>query len=414
MIHVSSRRPGRAECLVMATLLLIPAIALANGTPIRVQVACSATVLERRPRRRDGTVEDALPATAGCGDIEGLPVRPDSHYEIWLYNTKTEEILSLTTFEADDSSATQFDALFDEPIPEDGWDLVVITIEDDPDSSPDPDSRWSLVGTFSGTDVVEAEVIARRRLPRTGSRPGPSDNAAMYGAPSSVARWQRASPGRSVRSREGIRMIRGWYTAASGMVAQMARQLSNAANLANLSTPGYRQVDVQVEEFQNMLLTHFESQDEFTLGDLSTAVAMAPLEINPAQGSLRPGGRSISRYPETGSLLDPDGRGSRYTATASSTSNLEGGWSRMTDSRSTASAIPRSSSRPSVWTRSGSRPTRTVGQGRRLRPETPDRRVAERADRGPAAVIATSPTRNRWRRPIRAFTRGTSRCPAST
>ncbi|MEZ4520612.1 MAG: flagellar hook-basal body protein [Thermomicrobiales bacterium] len=88
-------------------------------------------------------------------------------------------------------------------------------------------------------------------------------------------------------------MIRGWYTAASGMVAQMARQLSNAANLANLSTPGYRQVDVQVEEFQNMLLTHFESQDEFTLGDLSTAVAMAPLEINPAQGSLRETGRAL-------------------------------------------------------------------------------------------------------------------------
>jgi flagellar basal-body rod protein FlgG len=88
-------------------------------------------------------------------------------------------------------------------------------------------------------------------------------------------------------------MIRGWYTAASGMVAQMARQLSNAANLANLSTPGYRQVNVRVEEFQDMLLSHFESTGEFTLGDLSTAVAMAPFEIDPTQGALRETGQPL-------------------------------------------------------------------------------------------------------------------------
>ncbi|MEZ4520611.1 MAG: hypothetical protein R3A46_03045 [Thermomicrobiales bacterium] len=181
MIHVSSRRVQAAlSALVMATLLLIPAIALANGTPIRVQVAYQPPYSNAGPEDATGTVEIAFSDGEVHGDIEGLPVQPDSHYEVWLYNTKTEEILSLTTFEADDSGATQFDALFDEPIPEDGWDLVVITIEDEPDSSPDPDSRWSLVGTFSGTDV-EAEVVPAE-LPRTGSRPGPSDNAAMYGA----------------------------------------------------------------------------------------------------------------------------------------------------------------------------------------------------------------------------------------
>jgi flagellar basal-body rod protein FlgG len=77
------------------------------------------------------------------------------------------------------------------------------------------------------------------------------------------------------------------------MVAQMARQLSNAANLANVSTPGYKQVNVQVEEFQTMLLNHFESRDQFELGDLSTAVAMAPLDIDPTQGSLSETGRPL-------------------------------------------------------------------------------------------------------------------------
>jgi flagellar basal-body rod protein FlgG len=88
-------------------------------------------------------------------------------------------------------------------------------------------------------------------------------------------------------------MIRGWYTAASGMIAQMTRQLTNASNLANISTPGYKQVNVQVEEFQSMLLSHFESTGDFRLGAVSTAVALAPLEINPAQGALRETGRPL-------------------------------------------------------------------------------------------------------------------------
>jgi flagellar basal-body rod protein FlgG len=77
------------------------------------------------------------------------------------------------------------------------------------------------------------------------------------------------------------------------MIAQMTRQLTNASNLANISTPGYKQINVQVEEFQSMLLSHFETQEVFNLGDVSTAVAMAPLEINPAQGALRETGRTL-------------------------------------------------------------------------------------------------------------------------
>ena len=181
MIHIASgRTQAIISALVMLSLLLIPAIALANGTPIRVRMAYQPPLSNAGPEDATGTIEIAFDDGEVHGDIDGLLPEPDTHYEVWLYDSKTEEILSLTTFEADPSGITLFDALFDEPIPEEGWDVVVITIEDSPDPSPEPDSRWSLVGTFADAEI-EAELTPAE-LPRTGSRPGPSEDAGGYAA----------------------------------------------------------------------------------------------------------------------------------------------------------------------------------------------------------------------------------------
>jgi hypothetical protein len=179
MIQVSSRRAqALLSALVMASLLLIPAIALANGTPIRVRMAYQPPLSNAGPEDATGTIEIAFDDGEVHGDIAGLTPEAGTHYEVWLYDSKTEEILSLTTFQADASGETRFDALFAEPIPEEGWDLVVITIEDDPDSSPEPDSRWSLVGTFADAEIEEE--LVPEQLPRTGSRGGPSEDAPVY------------------------------------------------------------------------------------------------------------------------------------------------------------------------------------------------------------------------------------------
>lgn len=179
MIHISSRRvQALISALAMLSLLLIPAIAKANGTPIRVRMAYQPPLSNAGPQDATGTIEIAFTDGEVHGDIEGLTPGPEILYEVWLYDRETEDILSLTTFEADASGITRFDALFDEPIPEDGWDAVVITIEDDPDSSPEPDSRWSLVGTFADAEIVED--VTPEVLPETGSRSGPSEDAARY------------------------------------------------------------------------------------------------------------------------------------------------------------------------------------------------------------------------------------------
>ncbi len=182
MIQISVRRtPALVSAVVVLALLLIPAaIASANGTPVRVRLAYQPPYSNAGPSAATGTVEIAFDDGEVHGDIEGLPPEQGIHYEVWLYDTKTENILSLTTFEAHSSGITRFDALFAEPIPEEGWDLVVITIEDDPDTSPEPDARWSIVGAFADTEI-EAELVPAE-LPRTGERPGPSDDAGTYAA----------------------------------------------------------------------------------------------------------------------------------------------------------------------------------------------------------------------------------------
>jgi hypothetical protein len=181
MIYVTSRRAQTIfSALVMASLLLIPAAVLANGTPVRVRMAYQPPLSNAGPTDATGTVEIAFDDGEVHGDIEGLGDDLDTQYELWLYDSKTEEILSLTKFQGDATGIAQFDALFDEPIPEEGWDLIVITIEDDPDSSPEPDARWSLVGAFSGEEV-EAELVPAE-LPRTGERPAPSEDSPMIAA----------------------------------------------------------------------------------------------------------------------------------------------------------------------------------------------------------------------------------------
>jgi flagellar basal-body rod protein FlgF len=90
-------------------------------------------------------------------------------------------------------------------------------------------------------------------------------------------------------------MIRSVYEAASAMMAQMARQLTISNNLSNVSTPGYREETLAVEDFREMYLNRISPDgDVSAVGGLSTAVRMERTGINLAQGALM----------ETGNILD--------------------------------------------------------------------------------------------------------------
>ncbi|GIP28733.1 flagellar hook-basal body complex protein FlhO [Paenibacillus sp. J23TS9] len=70
-------------------------------------------------------------------------------------------------------------------------------------------------------------------------------------------------------------MIRGLYTAAAGMLTQENRHDTAVQNLANVNTPGYKQVNSVARSFPEMLITMLGGNSDApvsTIGKLNTGV----------------------------------------------------------------------------------------------------------------------------------------------
>ncbi|MDF2536004.1 MAG: hypothetical protein K0R18_2163, partial [Bacillales bacterium] len=63
----------------------------------------------------------------------------------------------------------------------------------------------------------------------------------------------------SVPKQRRFTMIRGLYTAASGMFALERKQATLANNLANVQTPGFKKDDSQLRAFPNLLLSRVQN-----------------------------------------------------------------------------------------------------------------------------------------------------------
>ncbi len=120
-------------------------------------------------------------------------------------------------------------------------------------------------------------------------------------------------------------MIRGIYSAASGLLAQMARQLAISNNLANLNTPGYRQDITSLEEYPALdLFRLFDGQPAW-VGALGTGVAAPPPMVDLAQGALVDTGRPLDLAisgPAFFAVQTPEGV--RYTRDGSFSRNAQG------------------------------------------------------------------------------------------
>lgn len=73
-------------------------------------------------------------------------------------------------------------------------------------------------------------------------------------------------------------MLRGFYASASGMVAQLARQDTYAANLANASTTGYRRLQTALGQFRQNLAAALQDSDGASGG---TEVRPAGVDSSP-------------------------------------------------------------------------------------------------------------------------------------
>lgn len=90
-------------------------------------------------------------------------------------------------------------------------------------------------------------------------------------------------------------MLRGLYTAASGMVTQQRRHDTVTQNISNLNTPGYKQVNAVVHSFPDMLVSLMgdkETGNAKRIGKLNTGVFAEESFPSFVQGDLRETGKA--------------------------------------------------------------------------------------------------------------------------
>lgn len=93
-------------------------------------------------------------------------------------------------------------------------------------------------------------------------------------------------------------MLRGFYTAASGMMAQQRHQEALGNNIANMNTPGYKADQTAIRSFPEMLIQAQGTKQlpvkngmnipfNQTIGSINTGVYVQEIVPNFAQGDIR-------------------------------------------------------------------------------------------------------------------------------
>jgi flagellar basal-body rod protein FlgF len=121
-------------------------------------------------------------------------------------------------------------------------------------------------------------------------------------------------------------MIRGLYTAASGLIAASRRMEAVTSNLANTQTNGYKQERTSASSFEEQLVLELSGQANVQeIGPLSlTNLADAP-QIDLGQGALQSTGRDLDLAVEgPGFFALQTASGQRYTRDGSFTRNAQG------------------------------------------------------------------------------------------
>ena len=90
-------------------------------------------------------------------------------------------------------------------------------------------------------------------------------------------------------------MIRGIYTSASGMTAELFRQQVTTNNMANCTSPGFKRDLAVIQSFPEM--EHYETRTmaipQKPVGRLSTGVAVGGAYLDSSSGPLQPTGRDL-------------------------------------------------------------------------------------------------------------------------
>jgi hypothetical protein len=146
------RRTGLlALTLAVSGLLLVAGpltgTARANGVPTLVNLSY-IDLSNWGPEDATGTVELLFAEGLVNISITGLPELTDERYQGWLVNSQVGDAITVGRFNADASDVVSFQGVLP-PIADFGFDLFVVTVEEEPDAAPQPSETRSIGGYFS-------------------------------------------------------------------------------------------------------------------------------------------------------------------------------------------------------------------------------------------------------------------------
>lgn len=160
---------------LLAAALQVPAAgALANGTPVRVVLGYMPGVSNWGPTDAAGVAELVFQEGEVRLSVVGLPRLSEGAYNIWLLQTAGGRSYNLGRFNARPDGTARLDYVLPEPIPEENWDLMLISVEGG--EVPAPGSRRSIAGRI---EPPEGRGPMPAELPRTGGEAAPAAPATV-------------------------------------------------------------------------------------------------------------------------------------------------------------------------------------------------------------------------------------------
>ncbi len=162
--------------VMLATLLLVisltPPATWGNGVPVHLFLNYLPDLSNWGPETASGTAVVAVGEGYVTVKVQGMARLTDARYQIWLIPREGESI-AVGKFDVDATGRAEFKAT-KLTLPALVYKLLVVTVEPEPDTSPQPDGRRSLIGRFpdpalkgvtNGATPAGASTTADQPLP---------------------------------------------------------------------------------------------------------------------------------------------------------------------------------------------------------------------------------------------------------
>ena len=133
----------------LVVMLLLPRAAFADATPVQLILTYLPNVSNTGTDAATGIAELVLLEGEARLSATGLPKLDEpERYVAWLVNTQTNSTFRLSDFNASsENEIAKFEEVLPDAIPSRQWNLLLVTIEKDPEPSR-PSNKHSIAGTF--------------------------------------------------------------------------------------------------------------------------------------------------------------------------------------------------------------------------------------------------------------------------